>query len=100
MDDASIERMANRIAVGQAPDQDPLSELERLVADCRNGMASVGAGVSEGRLTEESMSRLWRALHDKARSACENLRSCKVEIDAVLPRTKSGWGPAKTERTP
>jgi hypothetical protein len=100
MDDASIERMAHRVAGGAAPDSDPLFELERLIAECRNGMAGVASGVSEGRLSEESMSRLWRSLHDRARGACESLRSCKNEIDAVLPRTKPGWEPAKSESVP
>jgi hypothetical protein len=100
MDDASIERMATRIAGGTAPESDPLFELERLIAECRGGMASVVAGVSEGRLSEESMSRLWRSLNDRARGACESLRSCKSEIEAVLPRTKPGWEPAPVESAP
>ncbi len=101
MDDASFERMAHRIVAGSAgPDPDPLFELERLIRECRDGMASVGAGVADGRLSEESASRLWTSLNGRARASCESLRSCKGEIDAVLPRVRPGREPTRTESVP
>lgn len=99
MDSSSIDRMAARLA-GSAPTTslDPLSELEMLIGDCRQAISQVASGVAEGRLSEECMARLWGSLQEKARSACEGIRSCKSEIGAVLPRTKPA--PPETKRYP
>jgi len=99
MDEASLERMASRVAgLGGSPDR--LSELERLVADCRASMDQVYLGVSEGRLSSEASSRLSDSLSRSARSACEIMRSCREEIDLVLPRTAPGRIPGRTETAP
>jgi hypothetical protein len=105
MDSSTIDEMASRLAgrsaLGTAsPSIDPLSELERLIGECRQSVSQVAAGVAEGRLSEESLTRLWGSLQEKARSACEGLRSCKSEMDAVLPRTRTVGLPPGMERFP
>lgn len=95
-----MKKMACRVAGLPSPGVDPLFELERILSDCRSGMSSVAAGVAEGRLSEESMLRLMSSLNDRARAACESMRSCKNEIESVLPRNKPVWTPAKAESAP
>lgn len=92
MDSSSIDRMAFRLAGESAPEADQLYELEKLVGECRASISQVFAGVAEGRLSEEAGTRLWGSLQEMARSACDGIRSCKNEMEAVLPRTQ----PART----
>ncbi len=104
MDSSSISKMAARLAGAPTPGSDPLSELEALVMECRQDISQVAAGVAEGRLSEECMTRLWGSLQEKARSACDGIRSCKSEIESVLPRSQvRALGPtefAKADRSP
>jgi hypothetical protein len=85
MDDASLKRMAARLAGGAAPAMDPLSELVVLVDGCRKAINAVSSGVADGSLTEDSFVRMWGSLNERAASACEVMRSCKNEIEAILP---------------
>ncbi len=94
MDDSALERIASRVAGGSAPDPDPVYELERLIIECRQAMGLIVAGVVEGRLSEDAMRGPQKSMEEKARSACESFRSCKNEMEAVLPRSVPGRVPA------